>query len=144
MNQFHLKSVVMNTSNMSESVSSALLAAPCQLNSWFGLFLWLTGNIGSIGNILVFRSSTLRHRAYSIYLFYQSLCDLYYYDFVLVTRILQNGFQIPLKTRFDAICKIRQFSTVWGNQISVTFFTFATIDRLLSVQRNNSKLRSMS
>ena len=130
----------MNTTTI-VPVSSALLVAPYQLNIWLGTFLWITGNVGCIGNMIVFRSRAFRYRSYSIYLSFQALADFVYFNFVLATRILQKGYQIPIAARFDAICKIRQFMSAWGNQISFTLFTFATIDRLLSTQRSNSKSR---
>jgi len=124
---------------MNTTVSDALRAAPYQLNIWFGCFLWITGNIGCAGNMIVFRSEAFRQRAYSIYLFCQALSDLLYFDFVLLTRVLERGFQIPITNRYDFLCKTRQFVSVWGNQVSFTLFAFATIDRLLSTQRDNSK-----
>ena len=126
-------------SNSSSYVSDSLKAAPFQLNIWFGSFLWVTGNIGCLGNIIVFRSRSFRERAYSIYLVSEALSDCLYFNFVLLTRILQKGFQIPLTTRYDSVCKLRQFSSVWGNQVSFSLFMFATIDRILSAQRDNSK-----
>lgn len=124
------------------TISSALLAAPYQLNMWLGSFLWIAGNLGSMGNIIVFRSRAFRDRSYSIFLFFQAMSDFLYFNFVLLTRVLQKGFQIPITTRFDAVCKLRQFASVWGNQVSFTLFTFATIDRLLSTQRSHSKRHS--
>ena len=121
------------------SVSGSLVAAPYQLNIYFGSFLWITGNLGCMGNAIVFLSPTFRKRAYSVYLLAQALSDLFYFNFVLITRILQKGFQIPLTAHYDIICKLRQFWSFWGNQISFTFFSLATIDRLLSAQRENSK-----
>lgn len=129
----------MNTTTVTVPVNSDLLAAPYQLNIWLGTFLWITGNIGCIGNMIVFQSRAFRDRSYSVYLSLQALSDFFYFDFVLVTRIVERGFQIAIATRFDPICKIRQFMSVFGNQISFTLFTFATIDRLLSAQRANSK-----
>jgi hypothetical protein len=122
------------------TIPNGLLLAPYELNIYFGSFLWVTGNIGSIGNMIVFNSKSFRGQACSIYLFYQSIADFFYFNFVLVTRIIQKGFQIPLIVRYDIICKLRQFFSFWGNQISLTFFSFATIDRILSTKRSNSKL----
>ncbi len=127
------------TTSVSSIISSALLAAPYQLNIWFGSFLWITGNLGCIGTMIVFGSSSFRHRAYSIYLFFQAFSDVFYFDFVLLTRILQKDFQIPLTTRFDIICKTRQFATDWCKQITFTLFTFATIYQRY---KNNSCLLS--
>ncbi|CAF2064257.1 unnamed protein product [Rotaria magnacalcarata] len=125
----------------SNGISSILLTVPYQLNIYFGSFLWMTGNIGCIGNIIVFRSQAFRKRAYSIYLLSEAASEFIYFNFVLMTRILQKGFQIPLTTRYDVICKLRQFFSVWGNQISLSWFLLATIDRLLSAQRNNAYRR---
>jgi hypothetical protein len=136
---FHTSQSVMNTTTALVPISDALLAAPYQLNIWLGTFFWIIGNIGCIGNMIVFRSRAFRDRSYSIYLSLQALSDFFYFNFVLVTRILQRGYQIPITARFDAICKIRQFMSFFGNQISFALFTFATIDRLLSAQRSNSK-----
>jgi len=119
--------------------SSALSIAPCYLNIYFGSFLWLMGNFGCIGNMMVFRSRAFRKRAYSIYLFAAAVADFHYFNFVLMTRILQKGFGISLMNQYLIICKLRQFSTVWGNVVGFSLFTFATLDRLLSTQRANSK-----
>ena len=89
--------------------------------------------------MIVFRSQTFRHRAYAIYLFASALADFHYFNFVLLTRILQKGFQISLINIYTIICKLRQFSTIWGNIVGFSLFAFATIDRLLSTQRENSK-----
>ncbi|CAF4515147.1 unnamed protein product [Rotaria sp. Silwood2] len=87
--------------------------------------------------MIVFSSRTFRNRAYSVYLLSEAMSDFIYFDFVLITRILQKGFQIPITIRYDVLCKLRQFVSVWGNQVSFTLFSFATIDRLLSAQRSN-------
>jgi len=113
-----------STTTPSSTVSDALLAAPYQLNIYLGTFLWIVGNFGCIGNMIVFLSRSFRNRAYSIYLFSQAMFDFIYFDFVLLTRILQKGFQIPVTNRFDVICKLRQFISVWGNQVSYTLFLF--------------------
>ncbi|CAF1309675.1 unnamed protein product [Rotaria sordida] len=126
----------MNTT--SNSVSSALVAAPYQLNMWLGLFILVIGNIGSIGNMIVFSSRTFRKRAYSIYLLSEAMSDFIYFDFLLLTRVLQKGFQISITTRYDVLCKLRQFVSVWSHQVSFNLFSFATIDRLLSAQRSNT------
>jgi hypothetical protein len=131
----------MNSTTTTSSISSALLAAPYQLNIWFGSFLWIIGNIGCLGNVIVFRSESFRKRAYSIYLFSAAIADFHYFDFVLLTRVLQKGFQIPLMTRYLVVCKLREFSTIWGNVVGFNLFAFAVIDRLLSAQRSNSEYK---
>lgn len=123
----------------SNSISNGLLIAPVQLNIYLGFFLYVTGVIGSIGNMVVYRSRVLRDRACSVYLFWGSVVDLLYMNFILLTRILQKGFQIPITTRYDALCKIRQFGSNYGNQLAFTFLALATIDRILLAQRSLGK-----
>ncbi|UJR20094.1 hypothetical protein I4U23_023228 [Adineta vaga] len=118
-------------------ISYSLLIAPYQLNIWLGLFLWFTGNIGCIGNMIVYGSRKSRKQAYSIYLFASAIADFHYFNFVLLTRIIQKGFGIPLMNQYVVICKLRQFSTIWGNVVGFSLFAFATIDRLLSAQQLN-------
>ncbi|CAF2497987.1 unnamed protein product [Rotaria sp. Silwood2] len=129
----------MNTNT--SRISYTLLAAPYQLNIWFGSFLWIAGNISSIGNMMVFCSRSFRNRAYSIYLLSKSMTDFVYFNFVLLTRILEKGFGIPINNRYDIMCKFRQFVSLWCNQVSFTLFAFATVDRLLSTQRSNKYRR---
>ncbi|CAF2965311.1 unnamed protein product [Rotaria sp. Silwood2] len=129
----------MNTT--SNSVNRALLAAPYQLNIWLGLFIWMTGNLGCIGNMIVFSSRTFRKRAYAVYLLSEAASNFIYFDFLLLTRVLQKGFQIPITTRYDVICKLRQFDSVWNHEVSLSLFSLAIIDRILSVQYLNKYIQ---
>ncbi|CAF0741218.1 unnamed protein product [Adineta ricciae] len=126
----------MNTT--SNSVSEILLATPYKLNVYIGTFLWIAGNFGCLGNLIVFRSRTFFQRAYSIYLLLEALSSLIYFDFLLLTRILQRGFQIPITTRFDPLCKLRQFDSVWNHVVSLSLFTLALVDRILSLQQTDA------
>ena len=127
----------------SNSVNSGLLIAPVQLNIYLGLFIYITGVIGSIGNIIIYRSRSLRDRACSVYLLWRSIVDLIYMNSVLLTRILQKGFKIPITTRYEALCKIRQFGSNYGNQLAFTFLALATLDRILLSHRSPSKFDDM-
>jgi len=60
-------------------------------------------------------------------------------DFVLLTRILEKGFQIPILNRYNIICKFGYFATQYFNLLVVTLFILASLDRLLSAQRSQSK-----
>ena len=127
------------TYDNASAVNGALLAAPYRLNICLGTFLWTMGNIGCLGNMIIFRSREFRKRAYSIYLFWASLSDLFYLNFVLVTRIIQKGYRIPVIDTYIVICKLRRFQTIWGNLVSFSLYVFATLDRLLSTERSNSE-----
>lgn len=125
----------------SSNISSILLAVPAQLSISFGLFLFVAGNIGCIGNMIVFSSPVFRKRAYAVYLRSEAMSNVIYFNFLLLTRILQNGFQIAITTRYDIFCKLRLFDSLWNPLVSLSMFSFATIDRILSLQRSNSEFK---
>ncbi|CAF3999567.1 unnamed protein product [Rotaria sp. Silwood1] len=90
----------------SSNISHALLAAPYQLNIWFDSFLWMIGNLGWFGNMIVFSSLVLHKRAYAVYLSSEAASNIIYFDFLLITRVLQKGFQISITIRYDILCKL--------------------------------------
>jgi hypothetical protein len=129
----------MNATNISSSgtgISDALLLTPFQLNIYFGIFIFITGNISCIGNFTVFNSRTFRARACSLYLIAESIFSFIYFNFVLVTRVTQKGFRFPIINHYDAICKIRQFLSEYTHQVAFTLFILATVDRYLSTHRS--------
>jgi hypothetical protein len=121
------------------SVSNGLLQAPYQLNIWLGSLILITGNISTIGNLIVFSSRSFRNRACTIYLLSESIVLIFFFDFVLLTRTLQKGFQIPVLAHYDIICRIRYFTSQYTNLLALSLFIFASLDRLLSAQRSQSK-----
>ncbi|CAF1077075.1 unnamed protein product [Adineta ricciae] len=131
-------SVNLSDTNSSTSISPALLQAPAQLNIYLGIFIFITGNISTIGNFLVFSSRLFRARACSNYLIVEPFFTLLYFNFVLVTRVIQKGFLLPIIDRYNSICKIRQFLSEYTHQVAFTLFALATIDRFLSTHHSNS------
>ncbi|CAF1600747.1 unnamed protein product [Adineta ricciae] len=127
--------LAIRTSNT--SVSSILLAMPYVANIWLGTLFWTMGNIGCVGNLIVFRSKTFNNQAYTVYLLAETISDFFLINLVLLTRILEKGFGVSIRTNYDGLCKIRQFSTYYFYITSFTFFSMATIDRILSTQRSN-------
>lgn len=121
------------------SVSNALLTAPYQLNIWFGCFILITGNLSTIGNIIIFSSRSFRNRACTIYLLAEAIVLIFFFDFVLLTRTLQKGFQIPVLNRYDVICRIRYCASQYTNLIAISLFILASFDRLLATQRSQGK-----
>ncbi|UJR18019.1 hypothetical protein I4U23_004920 [Adineta vaga] len=122
----------------SSSTGGILTAMPYLINIWIGTFLVIMGNIGCIGNIIVFQSSTFRKQAYTVYLIAETISDCFVINLVLLTRVIEKGYGIPVyTTRYEYICKIRQMSSYYFVLTSFTFFTLATLDRILSTQRSN-------
>ncbi|UJR20541.1 hypothetical protein I4U23_023668 [Adineta vaga] len=123
-------------STTSRNVSSTLLAVPYQLNIWFGCFILITGNISTIGNIIVFTSRSFRNRACTIYLLAEAIVLIFFFNFVLLTRTLQKGFQIPVLNQYDVICRLRYFASQYTNLLAISLFILASLDRLLSTHRS--------
>lgn len=124
----------------SSSTADILTTMPYLVNIWIGTFLVVMGNIGCVGNIIVFHSATFRKQAYTVYLFAETISDFFVINLVLLTRMIEKGYGIPVyTTRYEYICKIRQMSSYYFVLTSFTLFTFATLDRILSTQRSNCK-----
>jgi hypothetical protein len=83
--------------------------APYQLNIYLGLFIYITGNISSTESFVVFSSQTFRARACSIYLIAESVYTFVYFIYVLMTKMIQKDFQLPIINRYEDVCKVRQF-----------------------------------
>lgn len=73
------------------------------------------------------------------YLLSEFVSNIFYFNCVLLTRIIEKGFEISLTHRYEILCKLRRFSSEYLNIVSFTLCSFATIDQLLSTQRSNSK-----
>lgn len=125
--------------NDRKNIENTLSVLTVQVILWSGFIFFITGNIGCIANMVVFRSRVFRRRACFVYLFWEAFINLFYFNFILVTRVLQSGFQIPIMNRYGVVCKIREFMSEYTYQTGNTFFTLATLDRLLSAQRATSK-----
>ncbi|UJR38704.1 hypothetical protein I4U23_031370 [Adineta vaga] len=131
------------TSDMSNNLDNILKSVGLHVMIWGGIFILIAGNVGCIGSILVFRSQKYRKQACFIYLFWENIASLCILDCILLTRILESGFQISLMDASDVFCRIREFISLFMYQNENTLFLFATLDRILSAQRSN-KLRQWS
>lgn len=114
-----------------------------QIDTYLGLFIYITGIVGSIGNVIVYRSKSMRSRACSVYLLWESIVDFLYLNIVLLTSILMRDFRIPITSRYEISCKLRQFCSSYGNQLAVTFLSLATIDRIPLSARSQSKFQNI-
>ncbi|CAF1345280.1 unnamed protein product [Adineta steineri] len=126
----------MNNLTAKSTVSSTLLNVPYQLNMWIGCFILITGNLSTFGNIIVFSSKAFRNRACTVYLLAEAFVVIVNFNLVLLTRVLQKGFKISIMNRFDSICKIRYFASMYTDILALTLFILASLDRLLEAQRS--------
>ena len=117
---------------MNNTTNSTLNIVAQHLNIWFGSFLLIIGNIGCLINIIVFRSKSFHKSSFSIYFLATTCADLFLLNFVLFTRILQNGFMLPIFETYEYICKFRAYISSLTSSLSFTFFLMVSIDRFFS------------
>ncbi|CAF1538220.1 unnamed protein product [Adineta ricciae] len=136
---------MMNTTTISipTSLESLLTRLTIYTTIYGGIFILAAGNLGCVGNILVYRSQTYRHQACFIYLFWETIASLFILNCILLTRILETGFNVSLMNESNAFCRIREFISMVMYQSENTLFLCATLDRILSAQRSK-KLRQWS
>lgn len=116
---------------MNATTTSTLTLLAQHLNIWFGSFLLLVGNVGCIINIIVFRAKSFHRSSFSIYFLATTIADLFLLNFVLFTRILQNGFLLPIFQTHQYLCKLRAYISAVTSSLSCTFFIMVSIDRYL-------------
>ncbi|UJR18086.1 hypothetical protein I4U23_004986 [Adineta vaga] len=131
------------TDTITSTFESTITSISIHIMTYGGIFLLVAGNIGCVGNILVFRSEAYRRQACFIYLFWETIASLFILDCILLTRILQNSFHIPLMSASEPFCRIREFISLFMYQNENTLFLYAALDRILCVQRS-AKLRKWS
>jgi hypothetical protein len=115
-----------------------------QLNIYIGLFIFITGVIGGLLNIIIFTTlKTFRETSCGFYLIVTSIFNVSHAIFALITRILDSGFSINL-THLSWSCKIRTFLSQSCVLLSLTGMSLVTIDQFLSMTtyRHLSSLKS--
>ncbi len=79
------------------------------MNIYVGLFIFITGVIGGLLNIIIFTSlKTFRETSCGFYLTVTSVFNVGQAIFALTTRILDSGFSINL-TNLPWSCKLLTF-----------------------------------
>jgi hypothetical protein len=104
-----------------------------QLNIYVGLFIYITGIIGGLLNIVIFTTlKTFRETSCGFYLTVTSIFNIGQTIFGLTTRILNSGFSINL-TDLSWSCKLRTFLAQSCVLLSLTGMSLVTIDQYLSM-----------
>ncbi|CAF2800237.1 unnamed protein product [Rotaria sp. Silwood2] len=98
--------------------------------SRYGMSLiWLMGNIGSTINCIIFSQRKLRKTPCIMYFLASSASQYIIFNFVLVTRIFLNGFNINAINIFLWFCKIRYYFFCVFAAVPPYYIVFASIDR---------------
>ncbi|UJR36275.1 hypothetical protein I4U23_029005 [Adineta vaga] len=119
---------------MSSFTIDALKTATNNSNIYGGFFVFITGVIGNILNIIIFTSlKTFRQTSAAFYMTTASIVNIFQLVVGLLSRILITGYNIdPTKTS-SFICKARQFTLITTMLITFTCMCFAAIDQYLSL-----------
>ncbi|CAF2653856.1 unnamed protein product [Rotaria sp. Silwood2] len=98
--------------------------------SRYGMSLiWLMGNVGSTINCFIFSQPKLRKNPCVKYFLASSASQFMTFNFVLVTRILRNGFNINAINTFLWFCKIRNYFFYLFVAVPRYYIILASIDR---------------
>ena len=106
-----------------------------QLNIYVALFIYISGIVGALLNIVTFTSlNTFRQTSCGFYLTVTSVFNLGQTVFALSTRILDSGFAINL-THVSWACKCRTYLAQSCVLLSLTSMSLVTIDQFFSLTR---------
>jgi len=90
----------------------------------------VTGNLGSILNIIVFSiSRKLRSSPCSLYLIFASIGYAIYLNIVALLRYLQVSFDIDPSSRWSWFCKLRFYAVGFLLMLPRSYMLLAAIDR---------------
>ena len=106
-----------------------------QMNIYVAIFIYVTGVIGSVLNIIIFTSlKTFRETSCGFYLIFTSFFNAGQTIFALTTRILDSGFAINL-TNTSWSCKVRTYLAQSFVLLSLTSMSLVTIDQYFSISQ---------
>ena len=117
---------------MNDTTINTLNIVAQHLNIRYGSFLLIIGNLGCLMNIFVFRSKSLHKTSFSVYFLATTCADFILLNFVLLTRILQNGFLLQIVQTNEFMCKLRGYLSSLTSSLSFSFFVLISIDRYFS------------
>jgi hypothetical protein len=106
-----------------------------QLNIYWGLFMFISGIIGDLWNILIFRHYSLRSSSCVAYMLIGSSASLIVIIFSLSDRIVDEGFEIHWTATSIAWCKIRYYIAQCASLTALSCLVLSVIDRLFSTCR---------
>ncbi|CAF1088110.1 unnamed protein product, partial [Didymodactylos carnosus] len=114
-----------------------------QLSLYIPLFLLTFGNFGCLFNLRVFTNKKLTTKPCSIYFLSAAVTDFFVLNFNLLTRWLQEQFNISPQSYNQIYCKFRSYLIVLLPMLSTSFVVLASFDRFAASTMSN-RIRKMS
>jgi hypothetical protein len=111
--------------------------------SYIPLIIMIIGTLGSICNIIIFRSLKFRLNSCVFYLLLSTIFDLIYLLSSVLTRFIKNDFRNVFIDQSILFCKFRTYIVVLTPTLSTYYLMFASIDRCLSTS-SLKKWRNLS
>jgi len=113
------------------------------LMHYIPLIIIIIGTLGSICNIIIFRSQKFRLNSCVFYLFLSTIFDIIYLLSSGLTRFLKNDLTKYYFDQSILFCKFRTYIVVLTPTLSTYYLMFASIDRCLSTS-SSKKWRNLS
>jgi hypothetical protein len=105
--------------------------------SQYGLgLIWLVGNIGSVLNCVIFYQPAFRKSPCAMYFIASNISQLFTFNFALLTRMLQFGYNIQAVNIFLWLCKFRYYFFYIFVANSRYNIIMASMDRYFASSRN--------
>jgi hypothetical protein len=115
-----------------------------QMNRYLPLPFLILGTIGLILNLIIFTRRSLFNNSCVQYLLCNTLSNIIVVYWVIITRIVSDGYGEDLGLISDPFCKIRYFLTYYSRTLSIWFIVLACIDRWLSSIQARNRFNSVS
>ncbi|CAF4762978.1 unnamed protein product, partial [Rotaria sp. Silwood1] len=122
----------MSSSSTSSNMIVWLNDINLQLNRYFPLPFLILGTIGVILNIIIFTRRSLFINSCTHYLLGNTIANFVVLYWVVITRILSDGYKIDPSTTSDTFCKVRYFFTYVPRTLSTWCILLACADRWAS------------
>ncbi|CAF3557167.1 unnamed protein product [Rotaria sp. Silwood1] len=123
---------VMLSNSTSSNTIAWLNSMNVQLNRYLPLPFLVLGTIGVILNIIIFTRRSLVINSCIHYLLANTVANFIVLYWVVITRIMSDGYKIDPSITSDVFCKMKYFLTYVSRTLSTWFLLLACIDRWAS------------
>lgn len=114
-----------------------------QLNRYLPLPFVVFGTVGLSLNIVIFTRRNLFRNSCVQYLLGNTLANYVVLYWVIVTRILSDGYGNDLSLRSDFFCRIRYFLTYYARTLSTWSIVLACVDRWFSSSQAKTRFNTV-
>jgi len=122
---------------MASSLIDTLNELGIILNRWIGPVIFILGIMGNLFNLMIFTRGIFLKLSCSLYFLTISINNLVMFSTGLLTRILEQGFQVKIfGGNSNIYCQIRTYLVYTLFAISNWFFVCASLDRFYSTNQS--------